>query len=60
MCIILRRARAFSVYLADTALLKRKQAIVEELLAAATASPTYWNDVFTKLELEAHVDDKPT
>jgi hypothetical protein len=45
---------SFQSYFTDTALLARKQAIVQEHLAPVATSPTYWNDVFTKLGLEAH------
>ena len=49
---------SFQSYFTDTALLAHKQAIVQERLAPAAISPTYWNDVFTKLGLEAHVGNK--
>lgn len=49
---------SFQSYFTDTALLTHKQAIVQEHLAPATTSPTYWNDVFTKLGLESHVGRK--
>ncbi len=44
---------SFQCHFSDTALLARKQAIAEEHLRPTTASPTYWNDVFTKLGLKA-------
>ncbi len=48
---------SFQSYFTDTTLLAHKQAIVQEHLAPTSPSPTYWNDVFTKLGLEAHFDN---
>jgi len=49
---------SFQRHFTDIALLTHKQVIAEEHLRRATASPTYWNDVFTKLGLEAHIANK--
>ena len=49
---------SFQRHFTDIALLTHKQAIAEEHLRPTTASPTYWNDVFTKLGLETHIANK--
>ena len=46
---------SFHRHFSDVALLTHKQAIAEEHLAPVTASPTYWNDVFTKLGLKVYI-----
>jgi hypothetical protein len=45
------RREVFQRYFSDTGLLARKAAIVRQHLAAKTASPTYWQDVFSRLGL---------
>ncbi len=50
--------KSFQSCFTDPALLAHKQAIVQEHLAPAATSPTYWNDSFAKLRLEAQVDNK--
>jgi hypothetical protein len=49
---------SFQRHFTDIALLTQKQAIAEKHLRPTTASPTYWNGVFTKLGLGAHVANK--
>jgi hypothetical protein len=52
------RRESFQTYFTDPTLLAHKQAIVQEHLVPAATSPNYWNDVFTKLGLEAHDGNK--
>lgn len=49
---------SFQRYFTDIALLKQKQALVEDNLTPTTMSPTYWKDTFTKLGLERPLDNK--
>jgi hypothetical protein len=49
---------SFQRYFTDIALLTLKQAIAEVHLKPKTASPTYWDDVFIQLGLEAHIANK--
>jgi len=46
---------AYQRHFTDMRLLAQKQSVVEQRLAATTASSTYWNDVFTQLGLKRDV-----